>query len=77
MADVPSIRPLLDTAERSNCMILKYLDDNILTVSDTRRLSKTDLRVVARTVLSALEALHAQGYVHTGAACFFTELYSC
>lgn len=61
-----SIRPLVDATEDPPCLVLRYLDDNLLDASNDKRLDKSDIKFVARSVLTALEALHKQGYVHTG-----------
>ena len=66
MADVPYIRPLIEVADKPGCMVLRYLDDNIYTAASIQRLSRKDLRLVARTILGALEALHSKGYNHSG-----------
>ena len=62
----PCIRPLVDTVEDPPALVLKYLDDNLLDASNARRLEKADIKFVARNVLTALDALHERGYVHTG-----------
>ncbi len=62
----PCIRPLLDTTEKPPSLVLRHLDDNLLDASNATRLEKADIKLVARNVLTALDALHGQGYVHTG-----------
>lgn len=47
-------------------IILKYLDDNLLTASNKEKLSRAEVKYVARMVLEALNVLHVDGYVHTG-----------
>ena len=66
MADVPYIRPLIEVADEPGFMVLRYLDDNVYTAASIQRLSRKDLRLVARTILGALEALHPKGYNHSG-----------
>lgn len=61
---------MIDTTEDPPSLVLKYLDDNLLTVSGEKRLESSDLKVVARTVLQALAVLHEKGYVHTGTTAF-------
>lgn len=62
----PCIRPLVDTVDNPASLVLRHLDDNLLDASNQRRLEKADIKFVARNVLLALDALHDQGYVHTG-----------
>ena len=64
--DNASIRPIVDSTEEPPSLILKYLDDNLLNASNSKRLNRKDIKFVARGVLQALEALHSRGYVHTG-----------
>ncbi len=64
-----SLRPLVDEIEEPPeppALVLKHLDDNLLHASNTKKLSRWEVKHVARTVLEALATLHAQGYVHTG-----------
>ena len=62
----PCIRPLIDTIEDPPSLVLRHLDDNLLDSSNQRRLEKADIKFVAQNVLTALDALHERGYVHTG-----------
>lgn len=62
----PCMRPLVDTVEKPPSLVLKHLDDNLLDASNQRRLERADIKFVARNVLTALDALHERGYVHTG-----------
>lgn len=64
--DNPAIRPLLDEIAEPPCIVLKYLDDDLLSCSDSKPLEKAETRLVARKVLEALKPLHEAGYVHTG-----------
>lgn len=59
------IRPLLDEIEEPPALVLKFLHDNLLSASNTRRLERSELRFVARGVLEALNVIHEAGYVHT------------
>ncbi len=60
------IRQMIDNVEDPPSLVLKYLDDNVLDVCSRKRLEGTDVKLVARTVLEGLAALHANGFVHTG-----------
>jgi hypothetical protein len=44
----------------------KHLDDDRVTASATRRLTRLEIRHVAKKVVEALQVLHEDGYVHTG-----------
>ncbi|PLB51615.1 kinase-like protein [Aspergillus steynii IBT 23096] len=61
----PYLRPLLDDIEDPPALILKHLDDDLLHASNCTRLSRLEVKHVARRVLKALTVLHADGYVHT------------
>jgi hypothetical protein len=41
---------------------MRWLDDDL----NTRKLAGTQLKFVAKSVLEALQVLHADGFVHTG-----------
>ena len=43
----PCIRSLLDFIEEPHTLILRHLDDNLLDVSSSKRLDKTDIKYVA------------------------------
>jgi len=65
----PFIRPLIDEIEDPldpPSIVLKYLDNDLLTESNSRRLSRPDIKYVAKAVLHALVVLHKDGMVHTG-----------
>lgn len=65
----PFIRPLLDEIETANSphsLVLRYLDDDILRASDTKRFTRLEVKYVARRVLKALAVLHEEEFVHTG-----------
>lgn len=64
--DQPAIRPLLDEIDEPPCIVLQYLDDDVLNASNKKPLEKSDIKLVARKVLEALKPLHEAGYVHTG-----------
>ncbi|KAF1841374.1 kinase-like protein [Cucurbitaria berberidis CBS 394.84] len=61
----PHIRPLLDQTEEPSALVLKFLQDNLLKASNTRKLDKPEIKFVARGVLEALNVFHQAGYVHT------------
>lgn len=46
-------------------IVLKYLDTDLLQESRRHRLSRPDIKRVARAILSALKVLHKDGLVHT------------
>jgi len=62
----PFVRQILDTIEDPPCLVLEFLDDNLLKVAGQKRIQGSDLKVVARNLLEALAALHENGFVHTG-----------
>lgn len=68
----PGIRQLMDETQDPPSLVLKHFDDNLLTASNTKRLSKPEIKFVAKRILKALQAFHEDGYVHTGTAflCF-------
>jgi serine/threonine protein kinase len=45
---------------------LRYLDDHLLNASVSQRLTKLEIRYVARRILEALKVLHEDNFVHTG-----------
>lgn len=64
----PSLRPLLDEIlepVEPASIVLKYLDKDLLQESRRERLSRPDIKSVARTILLALKVLHKDGLVHT------------
>ncbi|PYI29075.1 putative serine/threonine protein kinase [Aspergillus indologenus CBS 114.80] len=64
----PFLRPLVDQiVEPSDppAIVLKYLDDNLLNASASSRLTKGEVRYVARGILEALDVLHRHNFVHT------------
>ncbi|KAJ5921055.1 hypothetical protein N7466_009381 [Penicillium verhagenii] len=64
----PHIRPLIDEVEDSSApptLILKYLDDDVLHVSNSKRLTRPEVKYVAKKILEALLILHDEGFVHT------------
>ncbi|PGH07313.1 serine/threonine protein kinase [Blastomyces parvus] len=62
------IRPLLDEIQDPSTpptIVLRHLDDDILHASDMKRLTRQEVKYVARKVLEALSVLHEEGFVHT------------
>lgn len=48
--------------------MLKQFEDNLLTVSDAKRLERYEIIFIAKGVLEVLQTSHEDGYVHTGKA---------
>ena len=61
----PCIRPLIETTKEPHSLVLRHLDDNLLDVSNTKRLEKADIKNFAHNMLTTIDALHGKGYVHT------------
>ncbi|KAL3417507.1 serine/threonine protein kinase [Phlyctema vagabunda] len=64
----PTIRPLVDEIEDPAdppAIVLKYLDDDLTHASKKQRLTRPEIKYVARRVLEALSVLHEDGFVHT------------
>lgn len=65
----PLFRPLedgiLDPVDPPS-IVLKYLDNDLRAESNRQRLSRPDIKKVAKSVLEALCILHQDGMVHTG-----------
>ncbi|RAK95070.1 putative serine/threonine protein kinase [Aspergillus ibericus CBS 121593] len=62
------LRPLLDEVQEPAeppIIILKYLEDNLLSSSIKKTLNRQELKYVARSILKALKVLHKDKYVHT------------
>jgi serine/threonine protein kinase len=67
--DRAPLRRLVDTIEEPldpPAIVLKYLDDDLLNVKVIKKLSRPEIKHVAKTALSALNVLHSENYVHTG-----------
>jgi len=65
----PSLRPLIDEIEDPSdphALVLKHLDDDLLNASAAQRLTRPEIKHVAKRTLEALKVLHEDGYVHTG-----------
>ena len=68
-AKCPLIRPLLDEIEDPEdppSIVLQHLDSDLETESHRQRLTRPEIKQVARSVLEALCVLHRDGMVHTG-----------
>ena len=65
----PLLRPLMDEIQQQDPapgIVLQYLDDDVLHASNTQRLTRLEVKYVARRVLEALAFLHGEGFFHTG-----------
>lgn len=62
----PLIDEVLDNPLDTPTLILRYLDDDILHASNSQRLTRPEVKYVAKKVLKALSILHDEGFVHTG-----------
>jgi serine/threonine protein kinase len=65
----PFLRPLLDEIQdplEPSSIVLKYLDTDLLRESNKNRLSRPEIKQVAKNVLEALRVFHRDGLVHTG-----------
>lgn len=65
------MRQVLDETKKPLSLILQHLDDNLLHASSVQTLESSDVKFVAKRVLQAIQALHEDGYTHTG---MFTEV---
>ncbi|KAK4136882.1 kinase-like protein [Trichocladium antarcticum] len=67
-AETPFLRPLVDEIREPAdppSIVLRYLDSDVLVESNKKRLSRPEIKQVARCVLEALRVLHRDGMVHT------------
>ncbi|KAK5711485.1 hypothetical protein LTR17_018360 [Elasticomyces elasticus] len=62
--DAP-IRQLIDYGKEPPFLVLEHLESDALRSSSEARISRQDIKFIARSVLSALECLHAKGIAHT------------
>lgn len=75
-----AIRPLLDEIEDPMgppALILRHLDDDVLHASNTKRLTRLEVKYIAKRVLEALSLLHSEGFVHTGTLFIIRVFVSC
>ncbi|TAQ86787.1 hypothetical protein B7494_g4876 [Chlorociboria aeruginascens] len=61
----PHIRQLIDVIEQPPAIVLEHFDDNLLHASNSKKLERVDVKLVARSILEALKLLHEDGFVHT------------
>lgn len=64
-----NLRPLLDEIEepvKPPAIVLRHLDDDLTRAERKQRLTRQEIKFVARNVLEDLRTLHEDGYVHTG-----------
>ncbi|KAI1161900.1 serine/threonine protein kinase [Nemania serpens] len=62
------IRPLIDEIQQPAdppSIVLRHLDSELLTESKNKRLTRPEIKQVAKCVLEALRILHEDGLVHT------------
>lgn len=64
------IRQLIDHGEETPCLVLEHLESDALISSGRERVSRQDIKLIARSILTALESLHAKGIAHTGNKAF-------
>lgn len=72
-----ALRPLLDEIvdpAEPPAIVLKYLDDDLTKASRKQRLTRSEIKYVAKNVLEALRVLHEDGYVHTGTLAFWSYI---
>lgn len=62
----PFIRQLVDHGASAPFLALEYLDVDALQMSRRCRLPRQEIKLIARSILSALGSLHARGIAHTG-----------
>ena len=68
-SETPFLRPLVDEIREPAdppSIVLRYLDSDVLTEFNKKRLSRPEIKQVARCVLEVLRVLHRDGMVHTG-----------
>jgi hypothetical protein len=71
-ARTTTLRPLIDEIEEPSeppAIVLKYFDDDVTRASKKKRLTRQEIKLVARRVLEALRVFHDDGYVHSGGYC--------
>ncbi|ORY14329.1 kinase-like domain-containing protein [Clohesyomyces aquaticus] len=63
----PFPHPLIDEIEDPSdppAILLRWLDDDALDASNSKRFTRSEVKFVAKGVLEALSGLHSEGYVH-------------
>ncbi|RMZ10520.1 hypothetical protein D0864_01234 [Hortaea werneckii] len=68
------IRQLIDYAEDPHCLVLEHLQEDALRSASKAPISRGNIKIIARSILFALESLHANGLVHTGDKSFTLDL---
>ncbi|KAF2871969.1 kinase-like domain-containing protein [Massariosphaeria phaeospora] len=61
------LRPLIDEIENPSdppAIVLRWLDDDMLNASNAKRLTRPEVKHVAKGVLEALRVMHEDGCVH-------------
>jgi hypothetical protein len=79
-ARAPTLRPLLDEIEdpaEPPAIVLKHLDDDLTKTSRKQRLTRQEIKYVAKNVLEALQVLHKDGYTHTGTGSYSSPTLHC
>lgn len=61
-----SIRQLVDCAEDPPWLVLEHLQVDALRSATKAPISRQNIKTIARSILSTLESLHANGIIHTG-----------
>ncbi|KAL7620110.1 hypothetical protein AAE478_010660, partial [Parahypoxylon ruwenzoriense] len=64
----PFLRPLLNEIQDQHqpaCIVLRYLDSDLLIESNKKLLSRPEIKQVAKNILEALSMLHRDGLAHT------------
>ena len=65
-AHCKQLRQVVDSIEEPRCLVLEHMDRDALDASDKGLLTRPDVKLIARSVLEALECLHETGFAHTG-----------
>jgi casein kinase II subunit alpha len=60
------IRQLLDETLDPPSLVLEYFNDNALGASNSKRFRNSEVKLIAKRVLEALQVSHENRYVHTG-----------
>ncbi|KAI1909749.1 hypothetical protein LOZ61_004811 [Ophidiomyces ophidiicola] len=63
------LRPLLDEIEDPTeppSIVLRYLDDDLTRAEEKQRLTRQEIKYIAKHLLEGLQTLHKDGFVHTG-----------
>lgn len=60
------IRQLVDWSKEPTLLVLEHLETDALRYSSEAKISRQNIKLIARSILSALESLHAKSIAHTG-----------